>query len=233
MPKSFYPTYGSQLRFSLLLWVLLSCAQAATQSSAAQSKLSATASSFPVEVMVQSPADTNADLQVICLFRSDPANTLSGSLADIDQKLGGLLTRIRKGTLFAGTLGETLLIVPAHATLQARRVLLIGIGDRDGFTIDREQLVGSIVFEESALLRVDHPFFAPTVLDGGKTGINTGDVAEQFMLGFLRAQASEAVLRSAGMSAGSRPKQITFLAGAQHAADTRGGIEKALKEAGQ
>src|SRR4051794_24368054 len=70
---------------------------------------------FPVDVLVKAPADTQTELQVICLFHSDPSNTLHGSLTEINQKLGRLLDFLRApsdGPLFAGDLGETLLISP-------------------------------------------------------------------------------------------------------------------------
>ena len=183
---------------------------------------------FPVEVLVQSPADTQTDLQVICLFRSEPANTLHGSLTELDQELGGLLTQIRRDSLFTGALGETLLLLPKAGSMHAVKLLLIGLGDTEGFTPAREQLVGSIVFEESLRLGVGNPYFAPTVLDGGKTGVDTGDTAEQFLYGFLRARATEEALRAAGMGSGKGPVKLTFLAGAAHAASTRAGVDRAF-----
>jgi Cytosol aminopeptidase family, N-terminal domain len=189
--------------------------------------------SFPVNVVVESPALTKTDLQAICLFQSDPANLLKGSLAEIDQHLGGLLTRLRKDSLFRGTLGETLLIVPKAGTIPARRLLLIGLGDRESFTPDREQLVGFIFFEEAERLGTSHPYFAPTVLDGGKTGVDTGDVAREFLSGFLRAKADQNLLQHAGVAAGTSPRSLTFLAGAAHAAGTRDGLATAFKAAEQ
>jgi hypothetical protein len=185
---------------------------------------------FPVDVLVQSPADTQADLQVICLFRSDPSNTLHGSLTEIDEKLGGILTRIRTPNLFTGALGETLLLTPRAGTLSSHHLLLIGLGDLDTFTPAREQLIGEIVFQQSLQRGVAHPFFAPTVLDGGKSGMDTGDTAEQFLLGFLRARAINEALLSAGVSTAPGPASLTFLAGATHATSTRAGITKALSE---
>jgi hypothetical protein len=183
---------------------------------------------FPVEVLVENPAETQTDLQVICLFRSTPANTLHGSLTELDGELGGLLTQIRKENLFAGLLGETLLITPKPGSMHAARLLLIGLGDLEGFTPNREQLVGSIVYEESLRLGIAHPYFAPTVLDGGKAGVDTGETAEQFLYGFLRARATEEALAAAGVGSGKGPVQLTFLAGAAHAASTRAGVARAL-----
>jgi hypothetical protein len=184
---------------------------------------------FPVNVLVQSPALTKTDLQAICLFRSDPGNTLHGSLSEIDEKLGGLLSQVRQTSLFAGALGETLLIAPKPGSIPARRLLLIGLGDRESFSPDREQVVGFIFFEEAERLGVSHPFFAPTVLDGGRAGLDTGDVAGQFLRGFLRAKASQDLLQHAGVSAGTSPRSLTFLAGTAHAERTRDGLALAFK----
>jgi hypothetical protein len=113
--------------------------------------------------------------------------------------------------------------------MPARRLLLIGLGDVDSFTPQREQQVGFIFFEEAERLGIGHPFFAPTVLDGGKTGVDTGDVAQQFLGGFLRAKASQDVLKNAGVASATSPRSLTFLAGPSHAANTRDGLARAFK----
>jgi hypothetical protein len=185
---------------------------------------------FPVEVLVKSPPDTNTELQVICLFESVPSNTLHGSLIEMNNKLNGLLDIIRSpsgGPLFTGELGETLLITPKAGTISARQLLIIGLGASQTFTAARMNLIGDIVFSEANRLKVKHPFFAPTVIDGGVTGFGTGDVAEQFMRGFLRARAAQAELFSLGEAPQTTVEKLTFLAGAAHAADTQAGITKA------
>ena len=186
---------------------------------------------FPVEVLVKSPPDTNTELQVICLFESVPSNTLHGSLIEMDNKLNGLLDVIRspsRGPLFSGELGETLLIEPKAGTISARRLLIIGLGASQTFTAARMNLIGDIVFSEADRLKVKNPFFAPTVIDGGVTGFSTGDVAEQFMRGFLRAREAQAELNSLGDAPRTAVEKLTFLAGAAHARDTQAGITKAL-----
>lgn len=184
---------------------------------------------LPVKVLVQGPADTATDLQIICLFRSSPENTLHGSLVEINQKLKGVLDQVRKPGLFGGELGETLILTPPPGTLAAKRLLIIGLGDSSTFTPDRMYLVGKIVYRESSRLGVAHPFFAPTILDGGVTGFATGKVAEQLVRGIRDAQATESILVAAQASAASPVLDLTFLAGAQHAADTQAGIDRALK----
>ena len=184
-----------------------------------------------MRVLVQSPADTVTDLQIICLFRSSPENVLRGSLAEVNAKLNGLLDRIRKPALFRGELGETLLIAPPPGSLGAKKLLLIGLGDSQTFAPARMELVGQIVYRESSDLGVARPFFAPTILDGGFAKFGTGEVAEKVIAGLLRAQASDAVLKEANAS-GSRPVTgLTYLAGAANANNTRDGIERAIAAA--
>ena len=182
---------------------------------------------------MQSPSDTTTDLQVICLFRSAPENTLHGSLMEADEKLKGLIARVRKPELFRGDLGETLLITPHKNSLGARKLLIIGLGDSQTFSPERMQFVGEILYMESGRIGVAHPFFAPTILDGGVTKFATGEVAEQVISGFLRALATDKLLRSLNASASPSVAALTFLAGAKNVSSTREGIEKAIAAAAQ
>ena len=182
----------------------------------------------PVKVLVKSPADTQTDLQIFCLFRSSPENTLHGSLSEIDERLHGLLSQMRSSRLFGGELGETILLAPPAATLVAKKVLIIGLGDSSSFAPDRMYLVGKIAFREANRLGVAHPFFAPTVLDGGVTGFSTGEVAEQVVRGFRDAMAAEALLQAKNSALPPAVVDLTFLAGASHVSETQGGIDRAL-----
>jgi hypothetical protein len=186
---------------------------------------------IPIQILAQSPADTKTDLQAICLFRSSPLNTLHGSLVEINEKLKGLLDRVRQPELFRGELGETLLLAPPAGSIGARKLLVIGLGDSQTFSPQRMQLVGEILYAEASRLGVAHPFFAPTVLDGGVSAFTTGQVAEQVIIGFLRAAATDTALRDANASAGQRVTALSYLAGAKYAGNTREGIEKAISAA--
>jgi hypothetical protein len=88
----------------------------------------------PIQVLAESPAETATDLQVICLFRSSPENIFHGSLAEMNEKLKGVLDLIRRPDRFRGELGETLLITPVPGSIPAKRLLIIGLGDSKTFT---------------------------------------------------------------------------------------------------
>ena len=186
---------------------------------------------IPIRILAQSPADTTTELQAICLFRSSPENTLHGSLTETNEKLKGLLQRIRAPDLFMGEPGETLLIAPPKNSLAARRLLIIGLGDSQSFSPQRMQLAGEILYAEASRLAVAHPFFAPTILDGGVGKFTTGEVAEQVISGFLRALAIDRVLGDAKGSSGPGVMTLTFLAGTKNVSSTRDGIEKAIATA--
>lgn len=186
---------------------------------------------IPMQVLVQSPAETKTDLQVICLFRSSPVNTLHGSLAEINEKLKGQLDRIRKPGLFRGELGETLLIAPALGSLGAKKLLIIGLGDSQTFSPQRMDLVGEILYSEAAHLGVTQPYFAPTILDGGVTKFTTGEIAEQVIAGFLRAADIEKMVRGENAPGWIMVTGLTYLAGPKNVESTRAGIEKAIRAA--
>ncbi len=181
---------------------------------------------IPTRVLLQSPAETVTELQIICLFESTPENALHGALVETNEKLRGLLDQVRKPTLFRGELGETFLIEPPAGSLGAKKLLVIGLGDSQTFTPQRMELVGSIAYREANRLGIAHPYFAPTILDGGVTKYTTGQAAENFIAGFLRAARAEKILKNAGASQRQVLQDLTYLAGPAHAADTQQGIER-------
>jgi hypothetical protein len=75
---------------------------------------------------------------------------------------------------------------------------------------------------------VAHPFFAPTILDGGVTKFTTGQVSEQVIGGIFRAANTERLLNSEKKAPQPIVKDLTYLAGPQYAASTKEGIEKAI-----
>jgi hypothetical protein len=190
-------------------------------------------SSITTQVLLQSLAGTDTELPIICLFESTPENTLHGSLAEVNERLQGVLDQIRNPALFRGELGETLLIAPSTGSLPAKNLLIVGLGDSQTFTPQRMELVGSIAYRESSLLGVVHPYFAPTVLDGGVARYTTGEVSENFVTGFLRAARTEKILQGVGTSRGKLVPDLTYLAGPAHATDTKQGIQRALADSGK
>ncbi|QMV19501.1 hypothetical protein GOB94_13000 [Granulicella sp. 5B5] len=221
---------SSQIFLALLLCTVFfpSASAQNSQPTPEGTRLSVPSNTLPVDVLVESPAFAHGDLQVICLFQSKPENQLLASLDVMNQHLGGLLATMRTTQLFRGDLGETLLIQPKPGAIKARRLLIVGLGDRASFTPQREEIIGEIVYAESERLGAATPTFAPTVLDGGATGFSTGDVGKEFLRGFLRGRAIAAQLHTSGAGPVPTVTKLTFLAGTTHAVDTRSGLAAIL-----
>jgi hypothetical protein len=207
---------------------IAACAQTPQPAIAVGTRLSIPNSILPTDVLVQGPTEAPGDLQIICLFQSNPENQLLASLATMDQHLGGLLTQVRTQGLFRGDLGETMLLTPRPGVIAARRLLIIGLGDRSTFTAQREELVGEIAYAESERLGAAAPTFAPTVIDGGFTGTATGNIGASFIKGFLRGRAIAAALYAAHSAPSPVVSRFTFLAGPAHALDTQKGLATVL-----
>jgi hypothetical protein len=92
------------------------------------------------------------------------------------------------------------------------------------------QLVGQILYREAGNSGVAHPYFAPTILDGGVNKFTTGPIAEEVISGFLRAAATDKALKDANASASQPVTALTYLAGAANVNNTREGIEKAISD---
>ena len=69
-----------------------------------------------------------------------------GGGIEIDTGLGGAIARVLKSGDFKGKKDETLMLFPQGGALKAERVLLMGVGKREGYTLERlRRLVGLAV----------------------------------------------------------------------------------------
>ena len=195
--------------------------------------LQARSTAIPVQVLVQSPAETTTELQIICVFQSAPENTLHGSLVEINQKLQGLLEQIRNPALFRGDLGETLLITPSTGNLAAKNLLLIGLGDSETSLRNAwNSSARSPIANPSASIFATHISHPRSSMVAWRA-TRPEKYHQAFMTGFLRAARTERVLVGVGASAQEIVQNLTFLAGAAHASDTKQGIEAALATNGK
>ena len=89
-------------------------------------------------------------------------------------------------------------------------------------------LVGEMPYHETSRLGVARRPSALTIIDGGVTQFTTGQVSNEVITGFLRAATIARFLQAANASASPEVDALTYLAGPQHAGDTRDGIERAI-----
>jgi hypothetical protein len=195
-----------------------------------------TVDGLEIEAKVQSPSAEDTPLQVICLFEytegdifnSPPAlpKELNG-LYHVDEALHGLLTEIRKTNKFEGKALETLLIIPPEKTIPAKKLLLIGLGNRNDFKFETMRMVGVIGMREALRLGVASYSHASDLKDAGISS-PTSEVAGYIVQGAIEAYRTQGYLKKQNASDPLTVKKITLLAGPAYFEDSKKGIKKVL-----
>lgn len=85
--------------------------------------------------VVRGAADLKTPLLVLSLFDGD--NAVAGFTADVDRAVGGVVTRVLQNGDFRGRKDETLVLYPDAKKSGPERLLLVGVGKRDGYTTER------------------------------------------------------------------------------------------------
>lgn len=189
-----------------------------------------------IEGLVQGPSAAVADLQVACvfeytegdIFNSPPALPAAvNGMVHLDEALKGIITEARKSGKFTGHTFETLLITPPAGMLSAKKLLLIGLGDRNKFTPDLMKTVGSVAMQEALRLDVSHYALASDLKDAGIDS-PTALVATNVVLGTFDAYRTQAWLKGEKMAAYKPVTKITLLAGPAFYTVAGEGIKQAI-----
>ena len=86
-------------------------------------------------------SDVATPLLVLPVYERDTSPVGIG--VDIDQRMGGTIARVLQSGDFMGRKDETLVLFPHNVQLKAERVLLLGVGKREGYTLERlRRLIG-------------------------------------------------------------------------------------------
>jgi len=171
-------------------------AQTAVQTTPANtSKIWGKVDGIAIEGMVQGPSTEITPLQIACvfeytegdIFNSPPAlpEAVNG-MVHLDKILNGIITKLRKSGKFTGHSLETLLITPPSGTIGAKKLLLIGLGDRNQFKPELMQQVASVGMEEALRLGVTKYAFATDLKDAGIDS-PTAEVAGYGVTGAINA----------------------------------------------
>jgi leucyl aminopeptidase len=89
-------------------------------------------------------------LLALQLFERD--HDLGGSAAELDERTDGVITRVLKAGDFKGKKDETLVLYPPSGSIKAERILLVGVGKREEYTLERlRRGVGSTVRQSEKL----------------------------------------------------------------------------------
>ncbi|MCJ8153029.1 peptidase M17 [Chryseobacterium sp. SSA4.19] len=187
--------------------------------------------------LVQGPSAAAADLQIACVFEytegdifNPPAlpKDLNG-MVHLDEALKGIITDVRKSGKFQGHALETLLITPPKGSLASKKLLLIGLGNRNSFDAELMKEVGSVAMREALRLKVTTASFASDLKDAGIDS-PTALVAENVVLGAFDAYRAQSYLKGENYSDNLKLKKLILLAGPAFFTTAGGGIQEAISK---
>lgn len=199
------------------------------------SKVWGTVDGMAIEGLVQGPSAAVADLQIACVFEytegdifNPPAlPAMLNGMVHLDEALKGQITQIRKSGQFTGHAFETLLITPPAGTLKAKKLLLIGLGDRNKFNSDMMISVGAVAMREALNLGVAHFAFASDIKDAGIDS-PTALVAENVAKGIIQAYRTQQYLKGKNLATYKPVTKVTLLAGPAFFTTAGEGIKAAI-----
>lgn len=227
----------NKILFSIIAWMVAFALNAATGPSVGEVAKLGNVGNLEIEVVVQSPSAQETPLQIVCLFeysegdifKSPPAlpKDLNG-MVHVDEAMKGLITDLRKSNRFEGKLLETLLIIPPAGSIPAKKLLLIGLGNRKNFNADIMRLVGIVGMREALRLGVSSYSHASDLKDAGIDS-STGEVAGNVVKGALEAFGTHNYLKEKNASEPLTVTKLSLLSGPAYFEDSKNGIEKIIK----
>lgn len=123
-----------------------------------------------IHIVTWDAVTAEVDLACGCFFEHEINHApIKGGLADLNHALNGKLLYIREQKLFSAIRFETLLINHPQQNLQSEKVLMIGMGNPEEWTVADTSKAVQIAFRTANQLAVKSVAFAPSILD---TGLN-------------------------------------------------------------
>lgn len=189
-----------------------------------------------IEGIVQGPSAQVSQLQIVCvfeytegdIFNSPPALPAAvNGLVHLDHDLKGMLTTLRKEGKFKGHALETILLSPPKGFIGAKKLLLIGLGDRNKFNADMMTAVGSVAMNEALRIQVENFSFASDLKDAGIDS-PTALVAGNVVKGIFQAYRTQIWLRDKKMASFKPISKVILLAGPSFFTVAGEGIKEAI-----
>jgi hypothetical protein len=182
-----------------------------------QRHLLMTVKGIEFETVSWAPSEADVDFSIACMFeREMPGVHLVGGLMQLDEALGGALSRMRDEGYFRAQEMETLLVQTPSPPVRARRVLLVGLGN--------PLTLSSAIFERALRVAVREAFrlgattaaFAPNLLDAGVTNVASLQVEAAMVRGASSALLAEYRLSELGFASPPVMRRWSFDVGPAH-----------------
>ncbi len=105
-----------------------------------------------IDILTKAPGNIPADLAVAFVFQG--GRQLTGDAAAIDDALGGSLSRLAAEDGFEAKAGHSL-VAPTFGGLKARKVALVGLGQRKAFRVDAMRRVGGALVKLASAAKAE------------------------------------------------------------------------------
>lgn len=180
-----------------------------------------------IEVAAVDAVTASVDLAVACLFTHE-ARKLSGGMRALDRALSHAPTRLRQEGVFTGALSTSMLVRQPPASIMARSVLVVGLGEPCEFSPRVLSYATRRAFDTAQLLEAQSIAFAPSILDAGLTPDQDDDLSHALIAGVADGVRAAHRLAALGLSSPSPLVCWRFAAGAAHLASAGAAFRQAL-----
>jgi hypothetical protein len=169
------------------------------------------------EIVSWAPSEADVDLSIACMFeREMPGAHLAGGLLQLDEALGGALTRLREEGYFRAQEMETFLVQTPPQLVRARRVLLIGLGNPLTLSSAILERALRVAVREAVRLGATTVAFAPNLLDAGLRDVASLQVEVAMVRGASSALLAEYRLSELGLASPPAIQRWSFDVGPSH-----------------
>ena len=124
----------------------------------------------------------SADTIIVNLFEG--VTTPGGATGAVDVALNGAISDLIAGGDFRGKAGELAVLYP-HGLISARRVIIVGMGDRGDFTLEGVRQAAAAAVKRARELKANH--VASIVHGAGIAGLPVSSAAQATVEGTLLA----------------------------------------------
>jgi len=165
-----------------------------------------------IEVAAWDAVKAPVDLAFACMFTHElTADGPSGGLQHLDQALGGALQSLRSNGHFRAEPLETLVLNRPPASIAAKSVIVIGLGDPSAWTPNSSASAVAAAVRTATQSGAQSAAFAPSILDAGIP--SSGDIASVLLQAALDTIDAQYAIASSGFATPPALRSLAFGAG--------------------
>jgi hypothetical protein len=189
-----------------------------------------TPNDLKVTVRATKPQDLPSDLQIMGYFKHDPkGDVVISVIIDFDKMMGNPIKSLRDRGAFVGDELETLTFTPPEGVMKPKKLMLIGYGDKEKFSLETLRRIGTVSVREAVRLGAKRVAFAPAVKDQGFDKFDTGDVEKENVQGIILAYDTEKRLQAEGLSKAFSIEEYILESGPEYFERTIKGVADGVK----